>query len=158
VPLRAVFDTTVWMSAFRSRSATSASRLILRACLNGHVQIVTSREILHESIEVLMRPLHRLPLEDVVDFGVFLVRSAHLVELLGVAQGCRDPNDDMFLETARVGAAEYLVTFDRDLLDTHLIGALETEGITVASLATFLHALRLRGIVAGDTVMPKVEA
>jgi len=157
VRLRAVFDTTVWISAFRSRSATSASRLILLACLNGHVQIVTSREILHEHIEVLMRPVHWLPLEDVLEFGVFLARNAALVEISGAAQGCRDPNDDMFLETARVGGAEYLVTFDRDLLDAQLVAALEAEGITVASLATFLHALRDRGIITGDAVMPKAE-
>ena len=146
------------MSAFRSRSTTSASRLILRACLNGHVQIVTSREIVHENIEVLMRPLHRLPLEDVLEFAAFLVHAGNLVELSGAAQGCRDPNDDMFLETARVGSAEYLVTFDRDLLDPQLVGALEAEGITVASLATFLQVLRARAIVIGDTVLPQVEA
>lgn len=105
-----------------------------------------------------MRPLHRLPLEDVLELAAFLIRAGNLVELSGAAQGCRDPNDDMFLETARVGAAEYLVTFDRDLLDPHLVSALETEGITVVSLATFLHVLRARGIVTGDTVLPKVEA
>lgn len=158
MPLRAVFDTTVWVSAFRSQSGTSASRLVLRACLNGHVQIVTSRDILRENIEVLMRPVHRLPLEDVLEFGVFLARTADFVELSGVAQGCRDPNDDMFLETARIGAAEYLVTFDRDLLDENLIDALETQGIAVASLAAFLQTLRGRGIVTGDTVMPKVQS
>jgi putative PIN family toxin of toxin-antitoxin system len=121
------------------------------------VQIVTSREILHEHIEVLMRPVHWLPRRR-SRIWVFLARNAALVEISGAAQGCRDPNDDMFLETARVGGAEYLVTFDRDLLDAQLVAALEAEGITVASLATFLHALRDRGIITGDAVMPKAES
>jgi putative PIN family toxin of toxin-antitoxin system len=129
----------------------------LRACLNGHVQIVSSREIVHENIEVLMRPLHRIPLEDVLQFGTFLARTAALVELSGVAQGCRDPNDDMFLETARNGTAEYLVTFDRDLLDASLVAALKAEDIRVASLVEFLDVLRARGLVIGNTVLPKVE-
>ncbi|MBC5798658.1 MAG: putative toxin-antitoxin system toxin component, PIN family [Candidatus Eremiobacteraeota bacterium] len=146
------------MSAFRSQSGTSASRLILRACLNGHVQIVTSRDILHENIEVLMRPMHHLPPADVLEFGLFLARTAELVELSGVPQGCRDRNDDMFLETARIGAAEYLVTFDRDLLDDNLVNALQAQRIRVASLDAFLQALRAAGIVTGDTVMPKVQS
>jgi putative PIN family toxin of toxin-antitoxin system len=155
VALRAVFDTTVWVSAFRSRTSTSASRLIMRACLGGHVQLVASREILHENIEVLMRPLHRLPIEDVLELGVFLARTAHIVELEGAPQGCRDPHDDMFLETARRGGAEYVVTFDRDLLDKGLVACLEADGIRVVSIAAFLQELRTRGIVSGNTVMPK---
>ncbi len=135
--VRAVIDTTVLVSAFRSRSATSASRLILTACLNGHVQMVSSRQIIYENIEVLMRPLQRLPVEDVLEFGLFLARSAHLVELSGAPQGCRDPNDDMFVETARLGAAEYLVTFDRDLLDAELVRALEAEALLSRRLVSF---------------------
>jgi putative PIN family toxin of toxin-antitoxin system len=157
VALRAVFDTTVWMSAFRSRTSTSASRLIMRACLSGHVQLVASREILHENIEVLMRPLHRLPLEDVLEFGVFLARTAHVVELEGAPQGCRDPNDDMFLETARRGGAEYVVTFDRDLLHEDLVARLEADGIHVVSIAAFLQELRDAAIVRGNTVMPRAS-
>ena len=114
--VRAVIDTTVLVSAFRSRSATSASRLILTACLNGHVQMVSSREIIYENIEVLMRPLQRLPVEDVLEFGLFLAGSAHLVELSGVPQGCRDPNDDHVLATAVAVKAAVIVTGDKDLL------------------------------------------
>ena len=117
--------------------------------------MVSSRQIIYENVEVLLRPLQRLPVEDVLEFGLFLTRSAHLVELSGAPQGCRDPNDDMFVETARLGAAEYLVTFDRDLLDAKLVRALEAERITVASVGEFLQALRARGIVTEDMVTPR---
>ncbi len=153
--VRAVFDTTVWMSAFRSRTSTSASRLIMGACLNGHVELVLSREIIHENIEVLIRPQHRLPLEDVLKFGLFLARTAHLVEIDGTPQGCRDPNDDVFLETARKGQAAYVVTFDRDLLESDLVVRLEADAINVVSIAAFLHELRTLGIVVGNTVVPR---
>jgi predicted nucleic acid-binding protein len=61
----------------------------------------------------------------------------------------------MFLETARRGGAEYVVTFDRDLLDNDLVACLEADGIRVVSIAAFLQELRTRGIVSGNTVMPK---
>ena len=35
----------------------------------------------------------------------------------GAKLGCRDPDDDMLLETALMGAADCLVTGDRDLLE-----------------------------------------
>ena len=126
----------------------------MRACLNGHVRLVLSREIVHENIEVLIRPQHRLPLEDVLDFGLYLARTADLVEIEGTPQGCRDPNDDVFLETARKGQAEYVVTFDRDLLEVDLVGRLEADAINVVSIGTFLRELRTRGIVIGNTVVP----
>jgi putative PIN family toxin of toxin-antitoxin system len=127
----------------------------MRACLNGHVQLILSREIIHENIEVLMRPQHRLPLEDVLDFGLFLARTAQLVEIDGTPQGCRDPNDDIFLETARKGRAEYLVTFDRDLLEPDLVSRLEADAIKVVSIGAFLHELRTRGVIVEDTVVPR---
>ena len=39
------------------------------------------------------------------------------VPIAGAKLGCRDPDDDMLLETALMGAADCLVTGDRDLLE-----------------------------------------
>ena len=63
----------------------------------------------------------------------------------------------MFIETARRGEAEYVVTFDRDLLDKDFVERLEVDGIRVVSIATFLRELRARGIVSGNTVIPKTS-
>ncbi|MEZ4267708.1 MAG: putative toxin-antitoxin system toxin component, PIN family [Myxococcota bacterium] len=41
---------------------------------------------------------------------------AEWVEISGAPQGCRDPDDDKFLETALVGQAGCIVTGDQDLL------------------------------------------
>ncbi len=86
---------------------------------------------------------------------VFSSARAHVVELEGVPQGCRDPNDDMFIETARRGEAESVA--DRDPLDKDMVERLEVDGIRVASIATFLRELRARGVVSGNTVIPKTS-
>ena len=39
------------------------------------------------------------------------------VSIAGAKLGCRDPDDDKLLETALMGAADCLVTGDRDLLE-----------------------------------------
>ena len=39
------------------------------------------------------------------------------VPIVGAKLGCRDPDDDKLLETALMGAADCLVTGDRDLLE-----------------------------------------
>ena len=39
------------------------------------------------------------------------------VSIVGAKLGCRDPDDDKLLETALMGAADCLVTGDRDLLE-----------------------------------------
>ena len=42
---------------------------------------------------------------------------AEWVAIAGAKLGCRDPDDDKLLETALMGAADCLVTGDRDLLE-----------------------------------------
>lgn len=156
--MRAVVDTTVWVGAFRSRRASSGARLILEACLHGHVQLVLSREVLSENLEVLLRPDLDLDAADVLEFGLFLARHADVVTLSGEPQGCRDPNDDIFLETARLGSAEVLVTVDRDLLADDLVERCAAENLRVLSIGACVAELRDCGIIVGDAVVPRTSA
>ena len=48
--------------------------------------------------------------------------------------GCRDPDDDKLIETAVMGAADCLVTGDRDLLDMSPF-----QGIPILTPRAFLH-------------------
>lgn len=41
------------------------------------------------------------------------------VAIAGAKLGCRDPDDDQFLETALMGEAHCLITGDRDLLEVY---------------------------------------
>ena len=52
--------------------------------------------------------------------GVYLAQLEAVSEWVPIASaklGCRDPDDDKLLETALMGAADCLVTGDRDLLE-----------------------------------------
>jgi putative PIN family toxin of toxin-antitoxin system len=153
--VRVVFDTTVWVAAFRSRQAASGARLIRDACVHGHVHPVLSRPVLHEAIEVLLRPELGLDAADVLTFGLFLAQHGTFVRITRRPQGCRDPKDDMFLETARVGEAQMLVTFDNDLLALDLVERLLAEGIRVLSIGDFVRELREAGIVVDASVIIK---
>lgn len=48
-----------------------------------------------------------------------LLGFAEAVEITGAEMGCRDPEDDKFLETAETGEAAAIVTGDGDLLAVH---------------------------------------
>ncbi len=52
--------------------------------------------------------------------GIYLAQLKTVTAWVSIAQakmGCRDPDDDMLLETALMGDADCLVTGDRDLLE-----------------------------------------
>lgn len=46
-----------------------------------------------------------------------LQAASEWVAIAGAKLGCRDPDDDKFLETALMGKVDFLVTGDRDLLE-----------------------------------------
>jgi predicted nucleic acid-binding protein len=57
----------------------------------------------------------------------------------GAVHECRDPDDDLVLETALLGHAQYLVTRDDDIKrDLELIERLQAYGVTVLSVQQFL--------------------
>lgn len=66
--------------------------------------------------------------------GVVLLSEG--VDILTPVVACRDPNDDMFLEVAVNGAADYLVSGDADLLALHPF-----RGVTILSPTDFLAAV-----------------
>ena len=52
-------------------------------------------------------------------FLEILVKATRWVSITGTLRACRDPNDDMFLETALLGQADAIITGDKDLLVLH---------------------------------------
>ena len=58
------------------------------------------------------------------------------VSIAGAKMGCRDPDDDMLLETALMGDADCLITGDGDLLEMT-----PYQGIPILRPATFLNRL-----------------
>ena len=69
-----------------------------------------------------------------------LADVARWVAILGAPQGCRDPDDDKFLETALEGGADCLITGDRDLLEMSPF-----TGVPILAPAAFLEMQRESG-------------
>ena len=114
---RVVLDTNVLISAALRTSSVPRAVLDLVRARNG--VLLFSRE---SSSELQSRIL-RSKFDPYVEREGRLVFLAQLravaehVAITGAKLGCRDPGDDMILETALMGEADCLVTGDRDLLE-----------------------------------------
>jgi putative PIN family toxin of toxin-antitoxin system len=80
--------------------------------------ILVSLPVLAELDEVLSRPKfdRYVSLEDREVFLGKFVRETEAIEITESIQVCRDSRDDMFLELAISGGADFVITGDRDLL------------------------------------------
>lgn len=142
--MRAVVDTSVWVSAVLTRTGPPAR--IRRAFEDGRFTGVTSEPLLDELAGVLARPRlvsrYRLTPEDAADLvGPPRVLSEQVVVTGGV-RVCRDPKDDMVIETAINGRADVLVSRDADLKRApEVAAALAEHGIRVLTVQHFLDAL-----------------
>jgi uncharacterized protein len=103
-------------------------------------ELCVSPPILQELLEVIERPLlkrkYRLTQGRGIERLLEIVARSAAVEISDVAAVSRDPNDDMFLATAVVAGADFVVSEDRDLLDV-----MEYQGIKIIDAATFLRML-----------------
>jgi putative PIN family toxin of toxin-antitoxin system len=143
--VRATVDTSAWVSAVLSRTGRAAR--LIDAFEAGAFALVTSAELLAETEEVLSRPkLSRTATARRAAHRVTeAVRErAEVVVLVGDLQLCRDPNDDMVIETALLGSVDVIVTGDKDLLeDPGVLAVLSAAGVRVMTIAQFLDELGL---------------
>jgi uncharacterized protein len=141
---RVVVDTNVWISALLNPLGAPAR--VLLALEAGLFTLIASEPLLAEIPSVLTRPRisrkYHLGLEEAEALVGRLRRRAMLVYPTGNVKLCRDPKDDMVIETAILGAADTLVTRDDDLKgDSQLAQLLEAGGIEVMTVRRFLSAL-----------------
>jgi uncharacterized protein len=143
--VRAVVDTNVWVSAFLNTTGFPAQ--VLKAYAEGRFTLVMSEPLLEELADVLSRPRiarrHGRPPERVAALVDALRERAALVPVTGMVRVCRDPDDDVVIETAIEGRADALVSRDDDLTQARkVIEALDRAGIRVLSVRRFLEELR----------------
>ncbi|MCU0703671.1 MAG: putative toxin-antitoxin system toxin component, PIN family [Fimbriiglobus sp.] len=135
--MNVVVDTSVILSA-----AILPGSLPARAVLFvlAHGTLLHSAATIAEADRILRKPrFNRYRTEkERLDFLTLLENRGREVDILTPVVACRDPNDDMFLEVAVNGAADYLVSGDADLLALHPF-----RGIPVVSPADFLAAVEL---------------
>ncbi len=112
---RCVFDTNVIVSAFLFERS-EPGRAFDEALNQG--QILLSEQVAAELTEVLRREkfdryLSRKKREELLKA---LIQEAVLVDVTERIEACRDPKDDKYLELAVSGAADCIVSGDKDLL------------------------------------------
>ena len=89
----------------------------------GGIELLLSQDIIDEVREVLLRPAvqRKFPVLTVLFVGDFLHRIASLATFVEQVprtfRSERDPDDEIYVNLALAGQAQYLVTRDRDLLD-----------------------------------------
>jgi putative PIN family toxin of toxin-antitoxin system len=161
--MRAVIDTNVSISSLLNPQGSPAQ--LLKAFVEGRFTPVMSEPMLAELRSVLSRPrLLRSIIRRIIGHDIQLVIKlvilhrlmAHAlinalqqhgvwVELSGDIDLCRDPHDNMVLETALLGKAGYLVTRDDDIKrDLELVQKMAEWGIQVVSVQQFLNRLSPR--------------
>jgi putative PIN family toxin of toxin-antitoxin system len=111
--MRVVLDTSVIVAAFRSR--TGASNLLLQAVARGLLRPLVTTALFLEYEDVLLRPEHRLVTgmtpADVEATLAALASAAEPVEVhFRWRPQLTDPADELVLEAAVNGAADFLVT------------------------------------------------
>lgn len=128
--MRVVFDTNILVSAliFPGGQAERA----LGQALDGVVQMILSKPILHELLGVLARKFARDP-EELARVAVFLSELAEVVHPRKRIAVLQDEPDNRILECAVTGHAHLIVTGDRQML---ALG--EYAGIPIATLRAFL--------------------
>jgi putative PIN family toxin of toxin-antitoxin system len=112
---RVVVDTNALVSRLLLPSSTPGTA-VRRAVDEAH--LLVSEALLDELADVLARPKfdRYVSIADRQEFLRLLGRVAELVPIVYRVRACRDPDDDKILEIAVNGAADLIVTGDRDLL------------------------------------------
>ena len=132
---RIVVDTNVVISA--SISEGDPHRFLLEAMHDVRCTMVKSDEIISEIRKVLGRPKFRLS-KDEIDRALSALKSAsEIVEATSKFEVVSDSDDNMFVNAAYDGGANYIVSGDGDLLE---LG--EFEGIKIVKVVEMQRILR----------------
>lgn len=139
--MNAVIDTNVWVSGLINRNGMPARVLV--AYRDVRFTVVTSEPLLEELVEVFRRPKivrkYGVTDEDVQALQELLRRHAVVVPIHHTVRVCRDPDDNVVIETAEKGKAQFLVSGDADLWEAEEVQAyLRDQRIHVLNPKQFL--------------------
>ncbi len=139
-----VIDTNIWISALINPYGAPAR--LMQLVMDGRVRLVVSAPLLDEVHGVIQRSRirRRIDLTD-LEIDAFLAaarETALTVRISGDFHLCRDPKDDLVVETALLGKARYVVSRDEDLTrDLDLVRVLRDHAVEVLTVARFLELL-----------------
>ena len=141
MPIKVVVDTNIWISSLIASSKTAAR--LVDEWREGKFELVVSEQQVLELYEVFSLPKflfkYRIARQEIDDIVSSIAVRAERVTLKGNTKLCRDPDDDIIIETAIRGRAKYLVTGDKDITnDKTVLSFLSRHGVSVISLSRFL--------------------
>ena len=128
--VKCVVDTNVLISAALTKGAPF--RIVEHLIKNN--ALIFSKETISELSSRIIQPKFDkyVSAEDREAYVNNLILSADLVIIDNLIQGCRDRDDDKFLETAVKGDARFIISADQDLLTMHRF-----EGIDIVTAQEF---------------------
>lgn len=134
--LRAVFDTNVLISAL---IRTGKPRELWNKVLDGKVKLVISEKLLREFNEVIVRPQFKryLRRNRLAKFQRILQTAEISKVKTHFPQLTEDPDDNMVVEVACSGKADYIVSGDKQLLALK-----EFKGIKIVTVGEMLEILK----------------
>jgi putative PIN family toxin of toxin-antitoxin system len=131
--MRVVLDINVLVSALVGHGK---SRRLLTKLFEGH-EIVSSKQMLAELVDVLSREKFGLNRRQIEEFLSIMVRKSLVVTVTECPEIItEDPDDNTILATASEGEAEYIVSGDRHLLELREFG--EIKIVTVGKMLELL--------------------
>ena len=128
--MRIVVDTNIIISGifFGGRP-----RDLLQKCFSGTLQMVCTEEIFIEYSETIERFTKKSGRNIGKETIPLLVENLEFIENRYSESYSRDPDDDKFINCARSGGIQYIVSGDKDLLVLE-----EIEKIRIVEVAAFL--------------------
>ena len=111
-----ILDTSTYVSALLSKEGISAK--IFEFIIKGELFNFYTEEIIAEVNDVLNREKFNLQKDKIEHFISLIKQNSFLVQQLENYKiiKCRDPQDDKFLSLSSQIEANYLITWDDDLL------------------------------------------
>ena len=132
---KVILDTNVLISALGWRGIP---RTLLRNVIEGKIELVISNKQFNELLKVLDYPKFKFASEQKKRFVSILLEIAILIETKQELTIIKDdPSDNIMLETAIEGKADYIVTGDN-----HLLKLKEFKGIKIVTPKQFLDLLK----------------
>ncbi len=112
---KAVIDTNIFVS---SLLGSVNAQCILNNFILGNFDIVISKDVIEEIIEVISRKkfsdiIHREDIMELID--LLETDTKRVIPTIRIFS-CRDPKDNLILECAVSGKVDFIVTGDNDLL------------------------------------------
>jgi putative PIN family toxin of toxin-antitoxin system len=132
---RTVFDTNNWVSYFIGRKTNEVMKMTEQSIVFLH-----STPSVDELIEVLSRKKFEKYHLDLEDIFLFYTNISEFCYTEPKFKDCPDPKDNFLFDLAIQGNAKYLVSGDKDVLETPV----ESEKFKVCKLPAFKQELQLQ--------------